>query len=262
MGHQRIGTLPATRKWKAVIALITGGASAAEIAAETAVAAEHSLQRASRNPTLRHAFWLLTQIPLAARKSDFGDALRRLGLRVSDTPNLLEIGSAMLEAIDRVGSRGRRVDDLSEIASKTASESLMMVAGRSGESLFGSSYAAEDALVSLRGLSTSRQFGVLARDFVARLIHSFSSYFLSRALPLHVGINKRLQSIKDHHKFDEALTSHCRETSFIVEQFACEWFAKANFEGGITAQKAGGFLHVALVKVQRELEVRRAMGHA
>ena len=51
MGHQRIGTLPATRKWKAVIALITGGASANEIAAETAIAAEQSLAGCGNSPT-------------------------------------------------------------------------------------------------------------------------------------------------------------------------------------------------------------------
>lgn len=262
MGHQRIGTLPATRKWNAVIALITGGASANEVAAQTAIAAERSLLDASRNPALRYAFWLLTQIPLAARASNFGEGLRRLGLQVGDAPNLVEIGSAMLVALDRVGSRARRIDDLSEIASTTATESLMMVASRSGESLFGSSYAAEDALISLRGLSTNRQFGVLARDFIGRLIRRFSDYFLSRALPLHVGINKRFQSLKDHHRFNEALTSHCHETSLIVERFACDWFSKANYEGGVDLEKAGGFLHVALKKVRAELEVRRAVSRA
>src|ERR1700712_4339945 len=109
MGHQRIGTLPATRKWKAVIALITGGASANEVAAQTAIAAERSLEDASRNPALRHAFWLLTQIPLAARAPNFGDGLRQLGLQVGDAPNLVEIGSAMLATLDRMGSSARRV---------------------------------------------------------------------------------------------------------------------------------------------------------
>jgi hypothetical protein len=262
MGHQRIGTLPATRKWKAVIALITGGASAAEVAAQTALAAEQSLEQASRNRALRHAFYLLTQIPLAARTTDFAKGLRELGLQVSDNPSLVEIGSAMLAAIDRVGSRARHVDDLSEIASKAAAESLMMVAGRSGESLFGASYAADDARAALRGLSTNRQFGVLARDFMSRLILSISSYFLSRVLPQHVGTRKRFQSVKDHHAFDEALNRHCRETSFIVEQYACDWFSKTNYEGGIDPQKAGGFLHVALGKVRAELEIRRAAAHA
>ena len=262
MGHQRIGTLYASKKWNAVVALITGGAAASEVAAETAIAAERSLQQASSNPSLRHAFWLLTQIPLAARQSNFADALRQLGLAVGDAPNLLEIGAAMLAAIDRASSAARRRDDLSEIASKAATESLMMLAGRSEDSLFGSTYAAHEAKAALRGLSTNRQFGILARDFITRLINSFTGYFLSRALPLHVGLHKRFQSIRDHHEFNQAIARHCRETSLIVEQFACEWYSKTNHEGGITLKKAGGFLHVAIEKVRAELEIRRSPAHA
>lgn len=262
MGHQRIGTLYATKKWNAVVALITGGASAAEVAAETAIAAERSLSAASNNPSLRHAFWLLTQIPLAARKADFASALQQLGLVVGNTPNLLEIGAAMLAAIDRAGSATRRRDDLSEIASKVATESLVTLAGRSDDSLFGTAYAADEAKAALRGLSTNRQFGVLARDFMGRLISSFTGYFLSRTLPMHVGAHKRFQSIRDHHEFDAALARHCRETSLIVEQFACDWFSKTNHEGGITPKKAGGFLHIAIGKVQAELAVRRGPAHA
>lgn len=262
MGHQRIGLLHASKKWNAVVALITGGATAAEVAAQTALAAEHSLLEASRNQALRHAFWLLTQIPLAARQDDFAGSLRKLGLQVGNSPNLLEIGAAMLAAIDRANSGARRRDDLSEMASKAATESLVMMAGRSETSLFGITYAADEAKAALGGLSTNRQFGVLARDFVTRLISSFTGYFLSRALPLHVGLNKRFQSIKDHHLFDEAVDLHCRETSLIMEQFACEWYSKTNHEGGITPHKAGGFLHIAIGKVRAELEVRRTYSHA
>lgn len=262
MGHQRIGTLYASKQWNAVVALITGGATAADVAAETAVAAEHSLKEASGNATLRYAFWLLTQIPLAARKENFVDALRELGLIISNSPNLLEIGAAMLAAIDQASLRSKRRDDLSEIASKVATQSLVALTSRSEDSLFGTTYAFDEARTALRGLSTNRQFGVLARDFIARMIQGFTGYFLSRALPLHVGANKRFQSIRDHHLFNEALGCHCRETSFIVEQFACEWFSKTNHEGGITLRKAGGFLHVAIGKVQAELAIRRTAAHA
>ena len=260
--REHIGNAEQTRHWRAVVALITGGASAAEVAAQTALAAEHSLKEASANPSLRYAFWLLTQIPLAACAEDFVEALRSLGLVVGDNPNLVEIGGAMLAAIDRFGTTTRRRDGLSEIASKVATQSLLALASRSEDSLFGTSYAADEAQAALRRLSTVRQFGVLARDFTARLIESFTGYFLSRALPQHVGMHKRFQSIKDHHAFDLALTRHCRETSLIMEEFACDWFSKTKHEGIITPRKAGGFLHVAIAKVRAELEARRTASHA
>ena len=262
MGHQRMGRLPRTRQWRAVIELITAGADPAKIAASTTDAAERSLKEASNNAVLRYAFYLLTQIPLAARTGNFGENLQDLGLQVGDAPNLIEVGAAMLEAIDGVScSPIRQRDDVDEIASKVATESLVSIASRNGSSLFGTSYAANEALVSLRGLSTDRQFGVLARDFFSRLIRSFLGYFLSRALPEHVGANRRFQSIMDHHAFDEALEQHCREASLIMEKFACDWFSRTNYEGGITLDKAGGFVHVALAKITAELQARR-IAHA
>jgi hypothetical protein len=80
MGHIRLGTLPKTQKWNQVVNLIAGGEDVGRIAAASADAAEHSLQRASDDEGLAHAFWLLTQIPQAAKQSDFSDRLWRLGL--------------------------------------------------------------------------------------------------------------------------------------------------------------------------------------
>ena len=67
MGHSRIGTLPRSRRWKEVIGLISTGASVGIVAAATAKAAEHTLEQKADDPVLHHAFYLLTQIPLAAR---------------------------------------------------------------------------------------------------------------------------------------------------------------------------------------------------
>jgi len=109
MGHIRLGTLPKTHKWQRVVGLIAGGADVERIAAASADAAEHGLERASQDQGLAHAFWLLTQIPQAARQSDFADQLKRLGLEVSSKPTLLEIVGAFTSAVDRhVRENGKR----------------------------------------------------------------------------------------------------------------------------------------------------------
>jgi hypothetical protein len=257
MGHQRLGILPTTRRWRQVIALITGGAGAEAVAAATADAAEASLKAASDDTALRHAFWLLTQIPLAARTPNFGIALRNLGLEIGDRPSLVEIASAMMSAIDKVSVDSGRMTDLSEMATKAATESLIAVADRESVTLFGETYAADEARSALHGLATERQFGVLARDFMSRLTRHCLDYFLSRELPNHVGINQRFQSLKDHDAFEKALALHCRETARIMEKFASGWYSKANFEGGITRDKAGAFVHVAFKKIRAELQMRR-----
>jgi hypothetical protein len=46
MGHQRLGPLPRTRKWVQVVALVEGGAGAAQVANATTAAAEAGLRAA------------------------------------------------------------------------------------------------------------------------------------------------------------------------------------------------------------------------
>jgi hypothetical protein len=39
---------------------------------------------ASNDPAIKHAVWLLTQIPIAAKQNDFSLELKKLGLLVSE----------------------------------------------------------------------------------------------------------------------------------------------------------------------------------
>src|SRR5437016_568302 len=78
MGHQHLGTLPRSRKWRQVIQLISGGADVQDVAAATSIAAENQMADASNDPAVKHAVWLLTQIPIAARKDDFAVELTKL----------------------------------------------------------------------------------------------------------------------------------------------------------------------------------------
>src|SRR3954454_24542595 len=88
MGHIRLGRLPRTRKWQQVVDLLEAGAGVEDVAAAASEAAERALRRCAREPGFSHAFWLLTQLPLAAGEKDFAARLRKLGLSVSPNPSL------------------------------------------------------------------------------------------------------------------------------------------------------------------------------
>jgi hypothetical protein len=255
MGHQRLGILPGSRKWRHVVELISGGADVDDIAAATSAAAELSMIAAANDPAVRTAFFLLTQIPLAARGERFVPELRALGLKLSDQPSLVEIVSALADAVDRQARRTWARTDFGEMVQLSAAESLNAIAGRELPRLFGT--PPESVRNVLAGLATVNQFGVLARDFFARLTRRHLEYYLSRELSKHVGINSRFQTIREHKQFEEALDLHCRQTSRIIKEFSGEWFSKQNYEGGIDQAKAGGFVHVAFDKIRKELRARR-----
>jgi hypothetical protein len=254
VGHIRLRRLPRTLKWDRVVSLLVAGQPAEEIAASSAEAAEAALRHAHADAALGHAFWLLTQIPLAARSAEFSDSLKRLGLRIGPNPTLLTVVAAFTDAVDHHVKRVGRRTDLGEMAQLAAAESLAAVAGRDLPSLFVPT--ADDAKLALGRLAAPNRFAALAREFFARLTTRYLDYFLSRELSNHVGPGRRLPSIGDHSRFNDALDQHCREVSRIIEAFAGGWFSKTHFDGGITPEKAQGFAYVALKKLQSELRRR------
>src|ERR1700731_889962 len=256
MGHIRLGTLPKTQKWQRVVGLIAGGADVERIAAASADAAEHGLERASQDQGLAHAFWLLTQIPQAARQSDFADPLSQLGLTVSSRPTLLEIVAAFTSAVDRHVSESGKRSDLGEMAQHAAAETLTSIAGRELPSLFGAT--ARDVQQALAKLGTSDRFIIGARDFFSGLTSRSLGYFLSRELSKHVGPNKRFAAISEHRDFNAALDLHCREASRIIKEYSRDWYSKTLFqEGDISFENASDFAHGAFRKLRAELRVRR-----
>jgi hypothetical protein len=149
MGHIRLGTLPKTQKWNQVVNLIASGGDVERIAAASADAAEHGLERAAQDEGLAHAFWLLTQIPQAARQSNFSERLWELGFTgLSSQPTLFEIVTAFTRAVDgHVRERGKRTD-LGEMAQHAVERRLGM-----GTEM--DSTAFDELIAQVRGTATA-----------------------------------------------------------------------------------------------------------
>jgi len=256
MGHIRLKRLPSSKPWQQVVALLNGQADIDAIAAQSAEAAEHDLSAAANDPGLVHAFWLLTQIPIAARQTDYLNQLRQIGLQISDNPSLLEITGAFSRAVDEHLKQSGGRTDLGEMAQHAAVESLTTLVGRDLPGLFGPS--AQDVQSALRRLGTTDRFSVFARDFFSRVVRKSLGYFLSRELSNHVGRGEKFSSIHEHTAFNEALDLHCREASRIIKEFAGGWYGKTQFlEKEISRDRAAAFAHVAFKKLRSELRKRR-----
>lgn len=251
MGHIRLSTLPRTLKWIEVLDLIGGGAGSPEVAAATMDASEHGLVGAAKDPGLVYSVWLLTQIPLAARSDDFVARLEKLGLGVGVAPSLLEVVGAFAAGVDEHLCRKGGRTDLGEMAQMAACEALTALGTPATASLFESTAASTQE--TLKGLSTPKQFSALAREFFTRLSRKYLTYFLSRELSNYVGGDGRFANVEQHAEFNQGLDLYCRQATRIVEEFSGGWFSKTNYEGGITPEKAAGFVHVAIKKLRAEL---------
>jgi len=256
MGHVRLGVLPKSRKWNQVVDELRLGADIDAVAASAADAAEATLQATSNDPAFLHAFWLLTQVPLAARGPDFADDLRRLGMQVSDQPSLMDVAAAISAAVDRYArERGGRTD-LGEMAQMAAVESLAALIGPSLPSLFEPTPG--EVQRAIGRFAGGDRFSALAREFFARLTQRTLDYYLSRELSNHMGAGELFGDDAARSQFDDALDRHCREAARIVEAFAGGWYGKNVYQsGGLTTEAIRRFAPVAFGKIRAELRKRR-----
>ncbi len=94
MGHTRLGEVPKTHKWNELVeqisgSTLTGNVATADvrvgtIAAQTLDATQKSLKKAATDPGVRYTFYLITQVALAARATDWERALGVHGIRLSE----------------------------------------------------------------------------------------------------------------------------------------------------------------------------------
>jgi hypothetical protein len=252
MGHTRLGDLPKTRRWIQVAALFDEQADPQTIASETLAAAETGFLKATQDSGFKYAFWLLTQITLAARKDNFSQQLSKIGLDVPEEAGLFDVTGAFTKHIDTHLTKTRARTDISEMGQLAAVEALTEKCAERSRGLFGTS--PENVQQSIKELSTKKNFALLARDFFSRFTYRYLNYFLSRETSKHVGLNKRFEDIDAHTAFNEALAVHCKQTAVIVQDFAGGWYSKTVYETGITPQDAESFTAIALKKLLSELK--------
>ena len=252
MGHTRLGDLPQTRRWIQVMELLDETTNPEEITPKTIAAAETGFLKATQDSGFKYAFWLLTQVTLAARKDSFSKELSKLGLEVPKKIGLFDITGAFTKHIDTYLAKTRARTDISEMGQLAAVETLTEKCLERSRGLFGTS--PENVQQSIKDLSTKRNFAILARDFFSRFTYRYLNYFLSREASKHVGLNQRFKNIDAHSAFNEALAVHCKQTAVIVQDFAGGWYSKTAYETGITPKDAESFTAVALKKLLSELK--------
>ena len=259
MGHIRLGKIPKSRKWKAVVALISDGAGPLDedvglIAARVLDAAEEGLRRAKNDSGLQYAYYLLTQVALASRESGWQHKLAGLGITIDDDSTIADLTSEIQSAIDdRVFKHGRP-SDVSEMALQAVGEALLSLATSRSITLFGSSGEALKSAV--RELSTKSGFSRLGQAFFGRFMARFLNFSLSRVTAAEVG-GDRLRTVEDLSRFNDALRTHCEQSAAIVSDFCGQWYSTTEFKRGIDTRNTGSFVAVAVQKLRDELAQHR-----
>jgi hypothetical protein len=262
VGHTRLGELPKTQKWLDLVGRIAGSrvsggvltaASYVEaIAAQTLDASRAGLDNAKHDSGVLYAFYLLTQVTLASRSTNWEDALARYGIRLAGDSTVFALTTEIQAAIDRhVSESSSGATDLSEMAQQSVGEALMSLADNRTMNLFRGS--SDEVRKVIRTLSTKKGFGELGQRFFGRFVARFLNFYLSRATAAALG-GPRLPDLADVAEFNEALRIHCDQSARIVRDFCGEWYSKTAYQEGINPENASRFLAIAVRKLSSELE--------
>jgi hypothetical protein len=258
MGHTRLGSIPKSRKWSAVVGAIAGAEPSGgrphvdpdPIAARTLEAARAGLDRCIEDRGLQFTFYVLTQLVLAARHPDWHRRLQPFGIELAENATIFDLTAEIQSAIDEhVASQGPQTD-VGEMAQRAAGSAIADTAGPKATTLFGG--GAEDVRLAVRELSTREGFAELGQRFFGEFMARFLNFYLSRITADQVG--RSLRDVGDVSEFNRALETHCRQSAYIVRDYCGQWYSTTEFREGISLAKTSRFMAVAIRKLQAELE--------
>lgn len=264
MGHTRLGSIPKSQKWSAVVAQLAGPTQApvfgdqlelsdlvADVANSSLEAASAGLRRAADDLGLSYSFYLLAQLALASREENWQDRLRNFGIHLAEGATVFDLTVELQSAVDDYLLKRGHSSDISEMAQRAVGEAVSSLAGPESITLFG---AGRDELRSaVHSLSTKKGFGLLGQRFFGRFMAHFLNFYLSRVTAFELG-GGHLQQLGDISRFNEALEEHCEQSARVVRDFSSGWYSKTEYEAGIDLQNSSRFVAIALQKLRDELQ--------
>lgn len=267
MGHTRLGRIPKSRKWQALVSMMSSGAftsassnaiqvDVAAISSQSLDAAQMTLRTAIDDTGLHYTFFCLTQIALAARDENINIRLANIGIQLNDDSTIVDLTSQLQTSIDDYNAANFCSSDFGNMAQQAAGEVLVELLSSQTGSLF-ESRNIEALKEGLHDLSTKKGFSNLGQKFFGSFISRFLNFYLSRITADQAG-GSVLPQVGSVSTFNKELELHCYQSARIVHDYCGEWYSKTEWEQGVNLENTAHFLKVALEKLQKEMQQQQA----
>jgi hypothetical protein len=264
MGHERVGYLPKTKRWRDIVegiagfgAVVDGGGSStggaidvSEIVQQTTDNLRNRFENLERDDSLLSAFRFLVCLPVAARTEIPREELARLGITVPADPSPISLAKALQQYMP--ASAGSL--EYAKIAQNAAVDAIAVWSGRADrpeENLFG---VASQSFDVWKKAADGAGFCELSRIFFGKFTERYLKYFLEReASAVLPGIQQRDHFSDQIGLHVDDVSRHAFETAKITQSFAAGWFNKHAKTGLPTNASMRGFLRLALGKLREEI---------
>ncbi len=258
MGHVRIGFLPHTKQWKAIVDQLSSydnnESTVAAIADRTLDAVRKEFEGIQYDESVIKAIEYLANIVVSSRQENQIRFLQEKGFSVDDNLSLFALTACAQNIIDTSGGsletnklvRDAAIQAVMDYYEKNSSNQL---------SLF------EIDTNPFRERGSGREFCELARYFFASFTEKQIRYYIDRTAI------STIDNYENYLKFSDlltaqslAITEHAFEISKIMESFAAGWFNKYALDSSPAESSVTDFLKISFGKVREELR-REAMNH-
>ncbi len=253
MGHERIGVLPRTTRWRKIVAqlakLPTAEATVPQLASGTLECVRTRFQQIHRDTGVQAAFEFLIGLTAIGGMSKSAMEWSSLPVDFTNNPSPLRIAQAL-----RTWLSGRENSlEYRSIAERAATDAITNWHARQSEqgSLFGPS---DEAANVWKKASNGAGFCELSRLFFAKFTERYLNYFLEREA------SAALPTIEDRERFREQLrqhvdqiSQHAFETAKITQSFAAGWYNRHALRGRPSQREVERFLSIAFGKIREEL---------
>lgn len=264
MGHERVGTLPKTQKWRSLVGQIAGlGLSGAggpggvapavempDIAEQTVRNVGHQFRRAHLDAGVGAAFEYLVVLAAAGRSDDPRAVLSEHGIEVPNSPTALSFAKAGNSWL----AHNQESLEYGQIARGAVSDAIAAWYRENKPPQDRLFEPPEDPFDVWRRAGDGTGFCELARLFFASFTERHLNYYLEReASAVLPGFGERDRFGQQLDGYVNDVSQHAFETARIAQSFAAGWFNR-NARDGIPDREAiARFLSVAFGKIRGEL---------
>jgi hypothetical protein len=260
MGHERVGVVPKTERWKAVLnkldSLYTSSTPISEIAELILRNVRSRYSMLANDPSVQSSFAFLVSFSHACGSSDARKTLETAGIKIPDDATPLSVVNALKEYIPSQIAN----TEYGQLAISAAADAIIIwYADHSKqENLFRKS---NQFFENCRPLGGGSGFCEIARLFFGKLTERYLNYFLDRAASSKItSLEERRRLQQDVKKYTDSISRHAFETAKITQSFAAGWFNKYAVKRIPEQEDLNSFISHAFAKLKEELRIEEEVG--
>lgn len=254
MGHERVGTLPKTKSWKAVVNELSSFSSSnnniADIAQQTLKNVRKQYENIQNDAGVQSAFKFIIALAHSANLDDPSNFLKSQDIELKNNITPLRVSKELAKFINKnIGSeeyatfaRQAAIDVVSEWSKDSNIQQMKLFDDNS------------DPFNNWRKASNGAGFCEISRLYFSKLTERYLKYFLEREASAKISnLHERLNFNEKLNNYVDDISKHAFETSKITQSYSAGWFNLHARDRMATDNEIYGFLSKSFAKMRAEL---------